>query len=54
MSRKKPHKVKVPKVKVRRTWSRNPAEQVVGNKRGKPPTRRKTTQDALEEYNDLK
>ncbi len=52
MSGKKTHKVKVPKVKVRKTWTRHPAQKVVGNKRRKPPTRREMTEDALEDYND--
>lgn len=52
MSRKKTHKVKVPKVKVRKTWTRHPAEKVVGNKRRKPPTGREIVEDALEEYNE--
>jgi len=52
--RQKPRRVKTKdsRPKVRKTWTRHPAEKVVGNKRRKPSTSRETAEDALEEYND--
>ena len=54
MSRKKVHRIKVAKPKVRKTWTRHPGEKVVNNKREGRPTRRKLTEDARDEYKDMK
>lgn len=33
MSRKKIHKVKVSKIKIRKTWIRHPGQKIIDNKR---------------------
>ena len=52
MPRKKIHRIKVPKTKIRKTWTRHPGEKVVGNK--KRPASREVENEALDEYKDNK
>ena len=52
MSRKKIHKVKVPKIKVRKTWIRHPGERIVNDKLR--PTSRELEEESLDEYEEMK